>query len=344
MAKPMLVSVPLVLLLLDYWPLGRMRAVQSIGGAPPRNRLGNLGALLREKAPLFALAAASSWLTILAQRHGEAVVSVQRIGLVARAANALAALAAYLGKMVWPRGLTLFYPHVGGAPAWGIVALGAALAGLLVVALRLRRTHPALLAGLLWYVISLGPVLGLVQVGYQSMADRYTYLPYLGAFIALAWGAERLAARSGRTAVAAAFGASILLMAVVAHRQVGYWRDGIALFSRYVAVLNRDYLPAAPTGGAGGERRYHERIVAVLPRSWRATSSWPVHTSGPAAATTPPRATPRCCASRDSKRSRATASGSFPSQRGTRRRPRASSRRRCGSTPGTRPPARTSGG
>jgi Flp pilus assembly protein TadD len=228
LAKPMLVTLPCLLLLLDYWPLARLR-----GPAPARA----FPRLLVEKLPLFALAAISSLLTLLAQRAGGAMASTQDIPFTFRAANALVSTAAYLIKTVLPRDLAVLYPHPGtGLPLWkaGVAGFLVAAATAAVIAQAARGRRPWLATGWFWYLGTLVPVIGLVQVGAQGMADRYTYLPLVGIFLMLAWACpDRPPGHVLRRGAALAVVAGL---AVLARAQLGYWGDSVSLFSRAVAV------------------------------------------------------------------------------------------------------------
>ena len=230
MSKPMAVTLPCALLLLDYWPLNRCSS--------PRDAL----RLVLEKIPLFALSAGASAITFLAQRAEEAVMSADRIPWSARALNAIVSYGAYLCDMIWPSGLAAFYPHPGPHMAWGPVLLSAfALTMLMLLCLRTRRTHPWNLMGLLWYLGTLTPVIGIVQVGLQARADRYAYLPLVGAYIALAWTADSCCTTKTRTRVCLALGcAAVCALAVTTWVQTGYWRDGETLFRRALAVTERN--------------------------------------------------------------------------------------------------------
>jgi tetratricopeptide (TPR) repeat protein len=229
LAKPMLVVLPPLLLLLDWWPLGRGGGP---GGAAARAR-----ALLAEKAPLFALALLSGVITIAAQSRVGAVASLETFPLPLRLANALASCAAYLGALALPTGLSVFYPHPAAALPWGRVAGAAALlCAVSLATLRLRRVAPALLFGWLWYLIALLPVLGLLQVGGQARADRYLYLPLIGVCVALVWGAASLARSRPRALAALALAAALALLASAAHRQAGYWRTSRTLWEHALAV------------------------------------------------------------------------------------------------------------
>jgi tetratricopeptide (TPR) repeat protein len=240
-AKPMLVTAPIVLLVLDYWPLGRLR----FGG----DRVAGMrtpGAVLAEKLPLLALSAASGLLTLAAQRLEGAVRPLELITPSMRAANALISYAAYLGTAAWPAGLAVYYPHPVGGISWAKAA-GAALllAAVTTVVSVVRRTLPHLTAGWCWYVAMLIPVIGIVQVGQQSMADRYTYLPMIGPAISVAWLAAALARKRGAAGTAAATAVGMVLLvsfAALTLRQAAYWRDSERLFLRALAVTKDNWL------------------------------------------------------------------------------------------------------
>jgi len=231
MSKPMAVTLPLVLLLLDYWPLGRM------GRVP-------LGRLVLEKVPLLVLSAASSVVTFIAQQQGEAVATLKSLPFADRLANALVSYVAYLAKAVWPADLAVFYPHPGIWPLWQIALAVAVLVAISVLAWRLRRSSPYLIVGWLWFLGTLVPVIGLVQVGDQAMADRYTYLPLVGLGIMAAWGgAEAVERRPRRRVPTAALWTAVLVALLwVGHRQVQTWRDGLTLFGHDLAVTSGNYL------------------------------------------------------------------------------------------------------
>jgi len=178
LSKPMVVTFPFVLLLLDYWPLGRMAG----------DIRGTFGRLLYEKMPLFVLSAVGSIITFLVQKDGEAVASLRHLPFADRLGNAAVSCAGYLVKMVWPFNLAVFYPHPGTWPVWEVFLAFLLILLMTVFVLMQFRRRPYLLIGWLWYLGTLVPVIGLVQVGAQAMADRYTYLPLIGVFIMVAWG------------------------------------------------------------------------------------------------------------------------------------------------------------
>ena len=223
MSKPMLVTLPLVLLLLDYWPLRRFEHSSRWH-------------LVREKLPFFALSIASSVVTVVVQKG--AVQPLTHLTLGIRAVNAAVAYVRYLYKMFWPFNLAIPYPHHGYWPFWLLGLSAALLLGASLVAVRQGRRFPFLVTGWFWYVGMLVPVIGLVQVGMQSMADRYTYLPLIGVFIVLAWTGAELAER-WRLPRAVAGSVALLLLAACATRtvdQLRFWRNSDTLFRHAVAV------------------------------------------------------------------------------------------------------------
>jgi tetratricopeptide (TPR) repeat protein len=236
MSKPMLVTLPFVLLLLDYWPLQRLRPSTF------NSRPSTLPRLLAEKAPFFLLAAASSLVTFVVQRKGGAVSTSLSVG--ARVANAVVSYIRYIGKVFWPMDLSVLYPHPGHWPAWQVIASAALLVGISAVVIVLARKRPFLPMGWLWFCGTLVPVIGLVQVGIQSMADRYTYVPLIGLFIMLVWGiAELVPDRPWRADALAVGGASVLAACMLlTGRQIQFWRDSEALFQHAVQVTRDNYL------------------------------------------------------------------------------------------------------
>ena len=238
MAKPMLVTFPFLLLLLDFWPLRRL-------GWPQMEwplQWPALKHLLREKAPLLAMAAASSVVTIQAQRV-EAMASLTTLSIPARFANAAAAYASYMGMAFWPANLAVLYPFHAPQAASVVWAL-AILVGVTWASLRLIRQCPYVLVGWLWYLGMLVPVIGILQVGSQSMADRYMYLPIVGLSIAVVWGtADLLESRRLPWYWAASLaGVVLLLLSIGAYRQAGYWKDSQTLFERTLAVTEGNFV------------------------------------------------------------------------------------------------------
>ncbi len=228
MAKPMLVTLPFVLLLLDYWPLRRL-------AWPPAWE--SARSLCWEKLPLFALVALSSVLTFLAQHRGGAVASLTYLPLGARLGNAAVTYVAYLGKSLWPAKLAVLYPLEQPLPE-SVLGAGVILAAVTLVAALGGRRRPYLLVGWLWYLGMLVPVIGLVKVGVQGMADRYAHLPLVGFSIALVWSvADLVEGRRLSRALAATLAlAALAALGVTAHRQAGYWRTSRTLFEHTLAV------------------------------------------------------------------------------------------------------------
>ena len=200
--------------------------------------------LVREKAPFFALAALASVVTFVVQQRGGAMAAGEKLPLGARGGNALISYCRYLGKLFWPTDLAVFYPHPGQWPLGKVLLAGGLILGISVLLLVQRRRYPFLLVGWLWFVGMLVPVIGLVQVGGQAMADRYTYLPSLGVLILAVWGAYELTRgwRYQVMALSVAGGAAIVLCLALTRQQLGYWKDSEALFRHALAVTENNYL------------------------------------------------------------------------------------------------------
>lgn len=246
LSKPMLVTLPFVLLLLDYWPLGRVSGfglrVSSSGTQDPRLETRNFPALVKEKWPLFALSLLSCIVTFCAQKSTGAVVSVEQVSIGERIANALISYWRYLGKTVWPADLAVFYPRPAAWPLWQVVLAGSGLVLVSLLTIRNAKRRPFLLVGWLWYLGTLVPVIGLVQVGNQAMADRYTYIPLIGIFIAVVWLASELApARRVKTVFTGAVAVvALLACAAVTRAQLQHWRNSLSLFEHALAVTTNN--------------------------------------------------------------------------------------------------------
>jgi len=241
MAKTQIITLPCVLLLWDYWPLRRMFApANHTGKIAPRS----FSYLLKEKLPLFALAAAGSAVTIWAQRQLAAVRTLGEYSLSVRVGNALVAYVRYIAHTLWPIGLSPIYPHPGISLPFLQVA-GAAALLLLVTALVIRKSDARYLAvGWFWFLGTLVPVIGIVQVGEQSMADRYAYLPMIGLFIMLVWACADAAQRMHipGTWAAASAALAIVALGVLTYRQLAYWHDGETLWGYAVSVTQGNYI------------------------------------------------------------------------------------------------------
>ena len=246
MSKPMLVTLPFVMLLLDYWPLGRFELKTQ------NSRLKTLLPLLREKLPFFGLAVLSSAVTYWAQKTGGAVVTMQKVPLSDRLANASVSYLVYLIKTFWPAKLAAFYPFGPELPLAEIVLVTVSLIGLTVLAVATGRRAPFFLTGWLWFAGTLVPVIGLVQVGSQAMADRYTYIPLVGLFVALVWGLADATARWRFQRLALGLGGAVILTACMmcTQVQVKYWENSITLFSHAIQVTEDNGLAQHNLGHA----------------------------------------------------------------------------------------------
>jgi hypothetical protein len=256
MAKPMLVTLPCVLLLLDYWPLGRMQIADTSpkrargpslarrASVPEKGERGpslTLWVSVLEKLPLFALSAAASGLALWAQHEGQALRTLADRPFALRLETAALAYGVYLFKMVWPVDLAPFYPFPpNGWPVWQVTAAVVVLLAVSGLAWRERRRCPYLMVGWLWYLVTLVPVIGLVPVGDQAWADRYTYLPSIGIFLMLAWGVPELAARCRLPqGVPAVLAAGTAILCIFSTRlQIGYWHDDERLWEHTLAVTS----------------------------------------------------------------------------------------------------------
>jgi tetratricopeptide (TPR) repeat protein len=233
MTKPMLVTLPFVLLLLDYWPLNRL------GSKRP------LSYLFIEKIPLFVIVFASSIVTYIVQEKGGAVRTIKDCGFPFRLANALISYFQYIIKMIWPARLAIFYPHPGQNVSFFYAVMSA---GFLLIAtiliLRFSKNHRYLFTGWFWYLGTLVPVIGLVQVGEQAFADRYSYVTLTGLFIIIAWGLPQLLAK-WRYRKVAFFSSAILIISVMSlctYFQLHYWKDRVSLFQRDIDVVGDNHV------------------------------------------------------------------------------------------------------
>ena len=271
MSKPMLVTTPFVLLLLDYWPLRRI--------AMPREKRvekTNWKQLVLEKVPFLVLAAFSCLVTFLVQQHGRTVLSVEALPLVTRLENAAVAYIRYFGKLIWPANLAIPYPYVEVGPAAAITALMALLA-IGAAAVRMAGKWPSAAVGMFWFLGMLVPVIGLVQVGPQAMADRYTYLPSLGLFIAVCWFVPDWLKSWPRFHPAAGFVAllALLLCTVITRRQAAYWKSSETLFRHAVEVTPANYVAHDCLGDALAEQGRDSEARAQFAAAMRIKPNFP---------------------------------------------------------------------
>lgn len=244
MAKPMLVTLPFTLMILDYWPLGRILS----GNCMDANRAFRYPKIsflrsIFEKLPLFGLSAISCIITYLAQKSSDAVTPIDAYSLSVNIANALVSYIRYLGKMFWPTNLAIFYPHPGTSLfTWKVAGAALVIFLLTFLAFRFRSRYPYLLFGWLWYLVTLVPVIGIVRIGSQGMADRYTYVPLVGLFVAATWYATDLNLRLRlNKAITVTMAITIIAaLSFVTWRQAGYWRSSAILFQHavYVTEIN----------------------------------------------------------------------------------------------------------
>ncbi len=248
LSKPMLVTLPVVLLLLDVWPLKRIenpvtcfdRLLPVKGDARPIRMI----RLVMEKLPLLLLAAASGVLAIIAQAGHGALASLETLPLENRLANAPVACITYLWKMLYPVDLAVFYPHPGMQPLWKVAGSTAVVTVVTTWVIFRVRSSPYLTVGWFWYLISLLPVIGIIQVGSHSMADRYTYIPLIGIFIMLSWGLHDAAklSRAFRLGTTAMAGAMVLCSMILSSVQLTYWTDYRTLFEHANRVTEKNHI------------------------------------------------------------------------------------------------------
>ena len=246
-AKPMLVTLPCILLLLDFWPLRRFSYGDRWDGGGGEDSVGSrsvLRPLLKEKIPFFLLSLSSVLITLYAAKTGGMVKSIDDLPLSGRIENALIALVSYLDKMIWPVDLAIFYPYpTAGRPLWqSAMALLFLTATTVFAALKWRK-HPYLVTGWFWYLITLLPVIGIIQVGPQSMANRYAYVPLIGIFILITWGIpELLRAMAGRRILPFATVVLILIFSFSTWAQLPHWRNSEAAFQYALKVTEDNFI------------------------------------------------------------------------------------------------------
>jgi tetratricopeptide (TPR) repeat protein len=268
MTKPMLVTLPVLLLLLDYWPFKRFQQGQQDKGIA----FGRLAvSLIKEKLPFFALSALSSIVTIHAQKIGGAMKSIDVVPVVLRCENALVSYTHYMIKSLWPVNLALLYPFPAAIPLWHVLGSLLFLVIVTAVVFRFRRNHPFLMVGWFWFLITLLPVIGIVQVGGQSMADRYTYIPLIGLFIMIGWGAPELVRNrhNHQLILVVLAGAAIAASTAMTWRQLGYWKDSITLYRHTLDVTTGNYLILNNLGIAMDEQGDHESAIRLYEEALR---------------------------------------------------------------------------
>lgn len=256
LAKPTLVTLPFTLLLLEYWPLRRWPQISLVR-------------LLLEKVPFVILSLADSMVTYFVQQRGGAVTPIDTLSVPARIANGLVSYVRYLGKTVSPMDLSIIYPHPGHWRVVAVVAAGIFLAVLTLVAIWRRQQMPYLIIGWFWFLGTSIPMIGLIQVGLQSMADRYTYVPSIGLLVAMVWGAAKLS-ESWRHQSAFAWAFVVIVLSgciVITLRQISYWKDSKALFGHAMNVTSRNWAAAAYLAKELQSRSEIDQAIAMYQES-----------------------------------------------------------------------------
>ncbi len=283
MSKPMIITLPCVLLLLDVWPLRRIALRESVAVRGPKQKARpaavpnrNVARVFWEKIPLFALSACSAVVTFIVQQKGGAVVPVGWIPLDLRVENALVSYGAYLVQTFWPERLVVFYPHPLSLPAWQIFLAGLVLLAISILALRSLRRFPYVAVGWFWYLGTLIPVIGLVQVGLQARADRYTYIPLIGIFLLVTWGTADVFQRlmPARSALAGMSVAACSACLILTWHQVQYWKNSASLFSHAVEASSGNYLGYYGLGGVMREQGKLDEAVTFYSEAVRLFPSY----------------------------------------------------------------------
>ncbi len=252
MAKPVLVTLPFVLLLMDYWPLGRVRQgiFDTVGTSSVSPKMSPFYLIL-EKVPLALISLASVIVTYLAQKKGGALRADS--SMIVNAGHAFVSYVRYVATLVWPSKLAVYYPYdIASAPAWQMAVAMAGIIAISILVMRVAKRLPYLAVGWLWYLITLLPVIGFIRIGEHAMADRYTYVPLIGLFILTVWGmtdlTERL--RVDRTALAVLIIATIMICSVLTHLQTRRWHDSVTLFTHALEVTENNSLAHKNLGAA----------------------------------------------------------------------------------------------
>jgi tetratricopeptide (TPR) repeat protein len=274
MAKPMLVTLPFVLLLLDYWPLQRFQRPSKGNGLkiPQDNRGKTILYLILEKIPLFLLVILFSLVTFFAQQSKGAVESFDRLIIESRINNALVSYAAYITKMFWPARLAVFYPHPRyGLPIWKTVVASLLLASITLLVIRRAQRQRWFLVGWLWYLGTLVPVIGLIQVGAQAMANRYTYVPIIGLFIIAAWQIPELITKWPHKKIILKASTVVIVsaMMICTWRQTGYWQNCFTLSSYAIKVTTGNYVAHTMLGSALHKQGNFEDAICHYKESLR---------------------------------------------------------------------------
>ena len=275
MSKPMLVTLPFVLLMLDFWPLGRLCHIRDtrneVTGQHTDERP-NIFRLVLEKVPFFALAVGSSIVTFIVQERGGAVKLLEMYSIQTRIINAFVAYIEYIVNMVWPVKLAVLYPHPGNSlPIWKGVVTGLVMVLITVLVIRKARKIPYLAVGWFWYIVTLIPVIGIVQVGSQAMADRYTYITLIGLFVIIAWGANDLLSKWLRRKIWLGTLAAIILpvLIVLTWKQVQYWEDSITLYKHTLKHTSNNFIIYNNLGKVYNDSGKYKEAIEAYKQSTR---------------------------------------------------------------------------
>ena len=263
MAKPMLVTLPLVLLLLDFWPLERLEMDWRY-----------FARLVAEKLPLFVLSIASVTITVISQR--EAIAGFNRFDIITRVSNAVVSYCVYIRQAVWPEGLAVFYPYPQHPFPVKAVACALLLVAITAAVVRIGgKRKKYLVMGWFWFLLTLVPVIGIVQIGNQAHADRYTYIPFIGLFIMASWGLKTIFDRlenNNKLIIKIVVVAVILAMIGITRQQVGYWKNDFTLFSHAIAVTKNNYVAYNNlgtffnrTGQTNDAKAYYQKAIDINP-------------------------------------------------------------------------------
>jgi tetratricopeptide (TPR) repeat protein len=262
MAKPMIVTLPFVLLLLDYWPLKRLK-IQKFSQPEAINPEISISRLVLEKLPLLILAVFVSILTYTQQKSFGDITSLNTSPVVDRFAGAFISYAKYIANMIWPRDLTVLYPYPDAWPFWQVAGSCLMMGLLSGLVIKYFRKHPYLIVGWLWYLGTLVPVIGIIQFGAQPMADRYTYITFIGLYIMIAWGIPELLGNWRYKKVVLASATTVILLALIigARTQTAYWTNSIRLFSHVIEVTGNNFKAHR---NLGLSLAYHGRMDEAL--------------------------------------------------------------------------------
>jgi tetratricopeptide (TPR) repeat protein len=270
MTKPMLVTLPLVMLLLDYWPLNRFDDKRALKDSTSYLSSGySYFALVKEKTPFFLLSILSAIMTIYAQRSGGSIASLTKVPVVLRIENALIAYIKYIGLMFWPHDLAILYPFPRAVPVWQVISAGCLLVSLSMAVIFFRRQYPYLITGWFWYLITLLPVIGLVQVGSQALADRYTYIPLTGLFICCCWLIPDAlkGLRHRQLILMSMTGLVFTALTLGTWHQLGYWKNDLSLYRHTIAVTSNNYLILNNYGSALEEVGNFDEAITMFRES-----------------------------------------------------------------------------